>query len=164
MTAHSKWTILLVASILISIVEGYYIIVQIQKNDALQETVITKEVEISNLKEILDINKGVSVKLDNSHYTDKNAILTITNYGPNAISFGSQYKIERKEVEIWVEVSPFPPISAWTAELNMLKPGKSSNYTIKIDTLAQGEYRVSKTIKDEATQKNITFILEFEIS
>ena len=65
--------------------------------------------------------------------------------------------------EDWVEVSPFPPNSAWTAELRLLRPGKSTVHPIKIDTLEKGEYRVSKTVEDEGTQKKTTFMVEFEI-
>jgi len=76
---NNLWNLFLLVIVAISIAEGYYITILTQRNNDLQEMVITKETEISNLNEALALNKGVSVRLDGSQYSEKNAVLTITN-------------------------------------------------------------------------------------
>ncbi len=95
--------------------------------------------------------------------TEMEATLFIANVGPNLITWVSVYTIEREVDQDWIEVSPFPPMSAWTAELRLLPPNHTSSQKIKIDTLESGLYRVSKTVEDSVTQESITLIVEFEI-
>ena len=109
-------------------------------------------------------NETVNVVMNQHSFmnTDK-ATLYITNVGTNLILWGRTYTIEREVDQDWIEVSPFPPNSAWTAEQILLPPSHTSSQKIKIDTLEPGLYRVSKTFEDSVTQESITLIVEFEI-
>ncbi len=98
-----------------------------------------------------------------SFQSTDDATLFIANVGPNLITCGSLYTIEREVDQDWIEVSPFPPNSAWTAEQRLLRPDRTSSQRIWIDTLESGLYRVSKTFEDSVTEESITLIVEFEI-
>jgi hypothetical protein len=106
---------------------------------------------------------AVRVQLDAYSYADERPVLSITNYGSNVVTYGSEYKIERRKGESWIEVSPFPPNSAWTAVAIIVRPGETRKQSIKIDGLEPGEFRLSKTVRDEVIEKSTTFIMEFEI-
>jgi hypothetical protein len=98
-----------------------------------------------------------------SFTTEDGATLFFANVGANLITWGRPYTIEREVDQDWIEVSPFPPMSAWTAEQILLPPSHTSSQNIKIDTLESGLYRVSKTVEDSVTQESITLFVEFEI-
>jgi hypothetical protein len=91
------------------------------------------------------------------------AKLVIWNGNSHEITYGSPYIIEKQIEGKWIEVSPFPPNSAWTAELRICPAGGSTTQKMKIDTLVSGHYRVSKSINHERTKTELTFILEFDI-
>jgi hypothetical protein len=107
----------------------------------------------------------VSVKLNRVSFDRTASVsLVFTNNAAYEITYGSYYLIERKEADVWVEVSPFPPNAAWTSALWILNPGKTNRQSIKIDTLEPGQYRISKTLNLDDSDRSMKYTLEFEIT
>lgn len=123
---------------------------------------LLEEVEIAEPDSESPISLLVSVKLNKDVFSvNDKAQLIFTNRGSKEVTYGSQYDIEKLEGDEWVEVSPFPSPSAWTAELRILPAWGATRQQIKIDTLEPGHYRVHKKIDIEAGEA--TFTLEFDI-
>jgi len=116
------------------------------------------------ITEFLDcaLKNGVYVSLDKARYTvDEKPILTIKNCGPNEITFGSEYKIEKFIDEEWVEVPAMP--WAWDAARRILPPGQSFRQSIDLSGFSPGDYRVGKTVRDEVTEMSRIFKVKFEV-
>lgn len=75
----------------------------------------------------------------------------ITNNGESTLEYGTEWAVEKKQGDVWVQV-PFIPDAAWTQPLLSLSPGGIDSYYISsamLDyTLQDGEYRVVKEISD----------------
>ena len=115
---------------------------------------------VEKFETLFNVNIGLNEYVFDSQDVAK---LVIENGDSHEITYGSPYIIEMQIEGEWVEVSPFPPNSAWTAELRICPAGGTTTQKIKIDTLGSGHYRVSKTINHERTKMELTFILEFDI-
>lgn len=113
------------------------------------------------------IKNGVYMSLDKASFTvEEKPILTIKNCGPNEITFGIEYKIEKFIDEEWVEVPAFnlDVPWAWTAALYILPPGQSFSQSIDLSGFGPGEYRVGKTVRDEVTERSRIFKVKFEVT
>lgn len=113
------------------------------------------------------LKNGVRVSLDKASYTtEEKPILTIKNCGPNEITFGYEYEMEKFIDEEWVEV---PALNldvpwAWPAALCILPPGQSFRQSIDLSGFGPGDYRVGKTVRDEATERSRIFKVKFEVT
>ena len=104
----------------------------------------------------------VSVRLNKDTFSvNDKAELIFTNRGWKEVTYGSPYEFERLDGEEWVEVSPFPSPSAWTAEIRHLPAWMQIRQKIKIDTFEPGHYRVHKKMNIEAGEA--IFTVEFDI-
>ena len=116
------------------------------------------------ITEFLDcaLINGVYVSLDKTRYTvEEKPILTIKNCGPNEITFGSPYKIEKFIDEEWVEVPDVP--WAWDAARRILSPGQSFRQSVDLSGFSPGDYRVGTTVRDEVTEMSRIFKVKFEV-
>jgi hypothetical protein len=112
------------------------------------------------------LKNGVYMSLDKASYTvEEKPILTIKNCGPNEITFGIEYKMEKFIDEEWVEVSALnlDVPWAWPAALRILPPGRSFRQSIDLIGLEPGDYRVVKTVRDEATERSRIFRVKFVV-
>jgi hypothetical protein len=108
------------------------------------------------------LKNGVYVSLDKASYTvEEKPILTIKNCGPNEITFGSEYKIEKFIDEEWVEVPAMP--WAWDAARLILPPGQSYKQSIDLSGFIHGDYRVGKIVRDEETEMSRIFKVKFDV-
>ena len=120
------------------------------------------------ITEFLDcaLKNGVYVSLDKARYTvEEKPILTIKNCGPNEITFGSEYKIEKFIDEEWVEVPAYDLDVpwAWPAAQCILPSGQSFRQSIDLSEFGLGDYRVGKTVRDEVTERSRIFKVKFEV-
>ena len=116
------------------------------------------------ITEFLDcaLKNGVYVSLDKTRYTvEEKPILTIKNCGPNEITFGSKYNIEKFIDEEWVEVPDVP--WAWDAARRILSPGQSFRQSVDLSGFSPGDYRVGTTVRDEVTEMSRIFKVKFEV-
>ena len=116
------------------------------------------------ITEFLDcaLINGVYVSLDKTRYTvEEKPILTIKNCGPNEITFGSVYNIEKFIDEEWVEVPDVP--WAWDAARRILSPGQSFRQSVDLSGFSPGDYRVGTTVRDEVTEMSRIFKVKFEV-
>ena len=121
------------------------------------------------ITEFLDcaLKNGVYVSLDKARYTvEEKPIFTIKNCGPNEITFGSEYKIEKFIDDEWVEVPAYnlDVPWAWEAALRILPPGQSFRQSIYLSGFSPGDYRVGKTVRDEVTEMSRIFKVTFEVT
>lgn len=132
----------------------------------------TGEYQISflGIKKIVPVIKpqtgNVTVHVVMNEHSFKNtddATLYIANVGSNRITLGDKYKIQKKEGDSWVGVSPSLYRSIWLLYQALLDPEGVFRQTIKIDNLEPGQYRIIKEVYDDVTQEYITLFVEFEI-
>ncbi|MEJ8544711.1 immunoglobulin-like domain-containing protein [Brevibacillus borstelensis] len=95
--------------------------------------------------------------------TDKITV-KIKNAGPATLTFGTPYKLEKREQGTWYEV-PFRSDVAFTDVGILLKPGDTYEDHISMSThdftATKGEYRMIKTLY--ANRKEITLAAAFQI-
>jgi hypothetical protein len=120
------------------------------------------------ITEFLDcaLKNGVHVSLDKTSYmVEEKPILTIKNCGPNEITFGSEYKIEKFIDGEWVEVPAFnlDVPWAWDAAQRILPPGRSFRQSIDLSGFDLGDYRIGKTVRDEVTERSRIFKVKFVV-
>jgi hypothetical protein len=112
------------------------------------------------------VKNGVHLRLDKAEYTvEEKPVLKIINCSPNRFTFGHAYSMEKMIDEEWVEV---PAIRrneewAWLAWLRVLPPGGVYRQLIDLSGFDPGEYRVCKTIKEEATENSRTLKTGFKV-
>lgn len=112
------------------------------------------------------VKNRVYLRLDKAEYTvEEKPVLKIINCSPNAITFGYAYSMEKMIDGEWVEV---PAIRrneswAWPAILIGYAPGGVYRQSIDLSGFDPGEYRVCKTIEDEATENSRTLKTEFKV-
>ncbi len=110
------------------------------------------------------LKNRIYIRLDKAKYTVKDKpVLKISNCGPNVISFGYAYKMEKMINGEWVEVPAThrDVPSAWPAGFIVLPPSKEFRQSIDLSGFDLGEYRICKTVKDEVTEISKTFKKKF---
>lgn len=105
---------------------------------------------------------NASLQLDQEVYSaeDETAVLTVVNDGPTDLSFGVEYRLEKKVDSTWRIV---PLERAFIAIGIMLPPGGQYELSVDISPLDSGEYRVVKTVWADGLDLTAEFAAEFAI-
>ena len=93
-------------------------------------------------------------------------MLIIRNRGPNTVTFGYYYRIQRHQDGDWVTI-PFKENVGFPAWLMILEPGKKYWYRIHfgglIEVPHEGRYRIAKELSIEEMDLTLTKYAEFYI-
>lgn len=109
---------------------------------------------------VQEINAELSLDKDVYKISDKEAKLTLENFGPTFLSLGTYYTIEKNVDEIWRIV----PLELFFTDIGiLLKPNNKYDDTVEIDQLTAGKYRIIKTFNGDGTELSETLAVEFEI-
>jgi len=122
------------------------------------------EVEDTLLSLIEVPTQSVNARL----YTDKEVYrgrdemtLHLENFGPTALSFGTEYTIERFENDEWHTLRSnqvFPAIGL------AAKPGDIYKDTIRLPDLPAGDYRIVKQMRGDGTEIEAALAAYFQVS
>lgn len=105
---------------------------------------------------------NAAVHLDKARYesSEKEAILTLDNFGPTILLFGKSYTIEKKVGDTWRVV----PLDIAFEEIGLsLSIGGKYEQKVAIGDLYEGEYRVTKEIRADGLELQTVLAKEFTI-
>jgi len=105
---------------------------------------------------------NASIRLDRSAYGegDGTAVLTLKNAGPTVLTYGEDYRIEKKVDGEWRIV---PLERAFNSIGYLLQPGGEQELKVDIGGLGPGEYRAVKPIWAEGLDLTAELAAEFVI-
>ncbi len=110
---------------------------------------------------------GVEMRTGRAEYLQgEEPVLIIKNQGPNTVSFGSYYWLQRHRDGDWVTI-PFRENVGFPAWLMMLEPGKEYRERIRfgglVEVPGEGRYRIAKELSIEEMDLTLIKYAEFYI-
>lgn len=152
----------IVITLLILITLCIGIVIMIQKNDGnatslSSQDVYSQNVVNSDLLEAIDLDK-ITIQVDKNSISNTGVTIIITDNNEENLPWGEDYKIQKKENENWVELSPkneliTSAVSHWKDENNQYK--QQINWDYYYGKLEDGQYRI---VKMKFNPKNNNYI------
>jgi hypothetical protein len=108
--------------------------------------------------------EGVVLKTDKEVYVKGEVVkVKLVNLREGPVWFGSVYRVEYYNGSAWVVSDELTP-DIFTAELRILQPGQSTEWTIPLDDAALGKYRVVKEVwLDDSGKERLEVHAYFEV-
>ena len=110
---------------------------------------------------------GVEMRTGRAEYLQgEEPVLIIKNQGPNTVSLGSYYWLQKHWDDEWVTI-PFKENVGFPAWLMMLEPGKEYRERIRfgglVEVPGEGRYRIAKELSIEEMELTLIKYAEFNI-